>query len=85
MGLLIWLAVGLVIGALVGLTSRRRDAEATALTLSAGVIGACAGGLLAVLTRWGRIDELRPDALLLALLGAALFATGARVARRLRG
>lgn len=84
MGLLSWVLVGVVVGVFFALGSRDRSPESAVLTVCAAVIGALAGGLGMALLRWGRLDAVRLDALILALVGAALFAAALRVARRLR-
>ncbi|MGH7544926.1 MAG: GlsB/YeaQ/YmgE family stress response membrane protein [Gemmatimonadota bacterium] len=84
MGLLSWIVVGCLVGALFALGSRDRGPETAALTVCAGVIGALAGGLVMALLRWGRLQAVHPDALVLAVVGAALFAASLRAARRLR-
>ena len=82
MGLLSWILAGLVVG--VVFTLGGRGLETAVVVVCAGVIGALTGGLVIALLRWGRLDAVHVDALLLSIVGAALCAAGVRAARRLR-
>ncbi len=83
MGLLSWVVIGLVVGIGAVVSQRDRGAEAVAVALCGGLVGALAGGLLYSLFRWGALGELRLGSAVLALLGAGLFVAGARGVRRL--
>ena len=80
MGLLSWLAVGLLVGLAAGRLMPGRGSGLPTLILAA--IGALVGGYVSVYFNWGTLASLHPRALLLALAGALLLAAVARVIRR---
>ncbi|MDX1644250.1 MAG: hypothetical protein R3244_07840 [Thermoanaerobaculia bacterium] len=82
-GLLTWLAVGLLVGAAARLTLPG-PALAWPLAVGVGIVGGLAGGILATVLGMGGLAELEPRAATLALLSAAAVLIATQVARTVR-
>jgi uncharacterized membrane protein YeaQ/YmgE (transglycosylase-associated protein family) len=82
MGILSWILLGLVAGAIAKLLMPGRDPGGCILTIVIGVAGALLGGFLATLLKFGGIEELEWRSLLIAVLGSIILLA---IFRALRG
>lgn len=72
MGILSWILLGLVAGALAKLITPGRDPQGCIITMFIGVIGALLGGYIATRFGWGRVDGFNLYSILVATGGAVL-------------
>jgi uncharacterized membrane protein YeaQ/YmgE (transglycosylase-associated protein family) len=79
-GIIGWLLVGLVAGALGRLLLPGRDAMGCIGTIAVGILGSFAGGALASLLFEGQL-ELRPSGLIGSVLGAMVLLLVLRLVR----
>lgn len=72
MGILSWILLGLVAGAIAKAIHPGRDPQGCIVTMIIGVVGAVIGGYLATLFGWGRVDGFNIYSILVATGGAVL-------------
>jgi len=72
MGILSWILLGLVAGAIAKALRPGRDPQGCIITMIIGVIGAVLGGWIATLLGWGRVDGFNLYSILVATGGAFL-------------
>lgn len=72
MGILSWILLGLVAGAIAKLLTPGRDPQGCIITMVIGVIGAVIGGYVAKLLGWDGVDGFNLYSILVATGGAVL-------------
>ena len=72
MGILSWILLGLVAGAIAKALHPGRDPQGCIITMVIGVIGAVLGGWIATMFGWGRVDGFNIYSILVATGGAVL-------------
>ncbi len=72
MGILSWIILGLVAGAIAKALHPGRDPQGCIITMVIGVIGAVLGGWIATMFGWGRVDGFNLYSILVATGGAVL-------------
>ena len=72
MGILSWILLGLVAGAIAKLLTPGRDPQGCIITMVIGVIGAVLGGYVAKLLGWDGVDGFNLYSILIATGGAVL-------------
>jgi uncharacterized membrane protein YeaQ/YmgE (transglycosylase-associated protein family) len=72
MGILSWILLGLVAGAIAKALHPGRDPQGCIITMIIGVVGAVLGGYIATLLGWGRVDGFNLYSILVATGGAVL-------------
>jgi uncharacterized membrane protein YeaQ/YmgE (transglycosylase-associated protein family) len=72
MGILSWILLGLVAGAIAKALHPGRDPQGCIVTMIIGVIGAVLGGWIATMFGWGRVDGFNIYSILVATGGAVL-------------
>jgi uncharacterized membrane protein YeaQ/YmgE (transglycosylase-associated protein family) len=72
MGILSWILLGLVAGAIAKALHPGRDPQGCIITMLIGVVGAVLGGWIATLLGWGRVDGFNLYSILVATGGAVL-------------
>lgn len=72
MGILSWILLGLVAGAIAKLLTPGRDPQGCIITMVIGVIGAVIGGYIAKLLGWDGVDGFNLYSILIATGGAVL-------------
>ena len=72
MGILSWILLGLVAGAIAKSLHPGRDPQGCIITMIIGVVGAVLGGYIATLLGWGRVDGFNLYSILVATGGAVL-------------
>ena len=72
MGILSWILLGLVAGAIAKLLTPGRDPQGCIITMVIGVIGAVLGGYIAKLLGWDGVDGFNLYSILIATGGAVL-------------
>jgi uncharacterized membrane protein YeaQ/YmgE (transglycosylase-associated protein family) len=72
MGILSWILLGLVAGAIAKALHPGRDPQGCIITMVIGVIGAVLGGWIATMFGWGRVDGFNLYSILVATGGAVL-------------
>ena len=72
MGILSWILLGLVAGAIAKALHPGRDPQGCIVTMIIGVIGAVVGGWIATMFGWGRVDGFNIYSVLVATGGAVL-------------
>ncbi len=72
MGILSWILLGLVAGAIAKALSPGRDPQGCIVTMIIGVVGAVLGGWIATMFGWGRVDGFNLYSILVATGGAVL-------------
>lgn len=81
MGLLSWIIMGLIAGAIGKLLLPGRDPEGCLVTIGIGIAGALIGGFIATRMGYGGVTGLNFGSLVTATLGAILFLVLLRVLR----
>lgn len=82
MGLLSWIIIGLLAGAIGKLLLPGKDPEGCLITIGIGIAGALIGGFIATRMGYGGVTGLNFGSLFIATLGAILFLV---LLRALRG
>jgi uncharacterized membrane protein YeaQ/YmgE (transglycosylase-associated protein family) len=72
MGILSWILLGLVAGAIAKALRPGRDPQGCIVTMIIGVVGAILGGWIATMLGWGRVDGFNLYSILVATGGAVL-------------
>ncbi|HZH94719.1 MAG TPA: GlsB/YeaQ/YmgE family stress response membrane protein [Flavisolibacter sp.] len=72
MGILSWILLGLVAGAIAKALHPGRDPQGCIITMVIGVIGAVLGGWIATMFGWGRVDGFNLYSILVATGGAVV-------------
>ena len=72
MGILSWILLGLVAGALAKAIRPGRDPQGCIVTMIIGIIGAVVGGWIATRLGWGTVDGFNLYSILVATGGAVL-------------
>jgi len=72
MGILSWILLGLVAGAIAKALHPGRDPQGCIVTMIIGVIGAVLGGWIATLLKWGTVTGFNLYSILVATGGAVL-------------
>lgn len=72
MGILSWILLGLVAGAIAKALRPGRDPQGCIITMIIGIIGAVLGGWIATLLGWGTVDGFNLYSILVATGGALL-------------
>jgi uncharacterized membrane protein YeaQ/YmgE (transglycosylase-associated protein family) len=72
MGILSWILLGLVAGAIAKALRPGRDPQGCIVTMIIGVVGAVLGGWIATMLGWGRVDGFNLYSILVATGGAVL-------------
>jgi uncharacterized membrane protein YeaQ/YmgE (transglycosylase-associated protein family) len=84
MGILSWILLGLVAGAIAKAIRPGRDPQGCFVTIIIGIVGAVIGGWIATMLGWGEVDGFNLYSILVATGGAvlALFIWAALSGRR---
>jgi len=84
MGIISWILLGLVAGAIAKALKPGRDPQGCIVTMIIGIVGAVLGGYIATLLGWGRVDGFNLYSILVATGGAiiALLIWGAIAGKR---
>jgi uncharacterized membrane protein YeaQ/YmgE (transglycosylase-associated protein family) len=72
MGIISWILLGLVAGAIAKALRPGKDPQGCFVTVIIGIIGAVIGGWIATLLGWGRVDGFNLYSILVATGGAVL-------------
>jgi uncharacterized membrane protein YeaQ/YmgE (transglycosylase-associated protein family) len=72
MGILSWILLGLVAGALAKAIRPGRDPQGCIITMIIGIIGAVVGGWISTRLGWGTVDGFNLYSILVATGGAVL-------------
>ncbi len=72
MGILSWILLGLVAGAIAKALHPGRDPQGCIITMIIGVVGAVLGGWIATMFGWGRVDGFNLYSILVATGGAVV-------------
>lgn len=81
MGILTWIILGLVVGALAKLIMPGKDPGGVFVTILIGIAGAVVGGFIASAVGLGTVTGLNPGSLAIATGGAILLLFGYRQLR----
>ena len=73
MGILSWILLGLIAGALAKAIRPGRDPQGCIITMIIGIVGAVIGGWVATLLGWGGVNGFNLYSLLVATVGAIIF------------
>ncbi len=82
MGLLSWIGIGLLAGAVAKFVLPGRDPGGCLLTIGIGIVGAVLGGFLATLLGYGGLSGFDVRSFIVATLGSLLFLILLRLFRR---
>lgn len=82
MGILGWILLGLVAGALAKLLMPGKDPGGCIITMAIGIVGALLGGWIATLLGYGGVNEFNLYSLIVATLGAVLLLVIYRVIKK---
>ena len=85
MGILIWILLGLVAGAIAKAIHRGDDPDGWIVTIIIGIVGAVIGGFIGTWLGWGSVDGFNIRSLLLAIGGAIIVLALYRAIRTRRG
>lgn len=72
MGILIWILLGLIAGAIAKAIHRGDDPDGWIVTIVIGIVGAIIGGFVGTWLGWGTVDGFNIRSLLLAIGGAII-------------
>ncbi len=82
MGLVYWILMGLVAGAVAKLITPGRDPGGCIITILIGIAGALVGGFLATLLGFGGLSGFDLRSLIIAILGAVILLAAYRAMRK---
>lgn len=72
MGILSWILLGLVAGAIAKALHPGRDPQGCIVTMIIGIVGAVVGGWVATMLGWGTVNGFNLYSILVAVAGAVL-------------
>lgn len=72
MGILSWIILGLVAGAIAKAIHPGRDPQGCVVTMIIGIVGAVLGGWIATMIGWGTVNGFNLYSILVAVGGAVL-------------
>ena len=72
MGILSWIILGLVAGAIAKALHPGRDPQGCIVTMIIGIVGAVVGGWIATMLGWGSVDGFNLYSILIAVVGAVI-------------
>ena len=72
MGILSWILLGLVAGAIAKALHPGKDPQGCIITMLIGIVGAVLGGWIATMLGWGTVDGFNIYSILVAVGGAVL-------------
>jgi uncharacterized membrane protein YeaQ/YmgE (transglycosylase-associated protein family) len=72
MGILSWIILGLIAGALAKAIRPGKDPQGCLVTMFIGIVGAVVGGWIATLLGWAPVDRFSLYSLLVATVGAII-------------
>jgi uncharacterized membrane protein YeaQ/YmgE (transglycosylase-associated protein family) len=72
MGIISWIILGLIVGALAKWIMPGKDPGGIIVTIIIGVVGAIIGGFLSSLAGLGTVTGLNPSSIIIALVGALI-------------
>lgn len=85
MGILSWILLGLVAGAIAKAIHPGKDPQGCIVTMIIGIVGAVLGGWIATMLGWGEVDGFNIYSILIATAGAVIaLAIWAALTRRRR-
>lgn len=79
MGILLWIAFGLIVGVAAKWIMPGRDPGGIIVTIALGVVGAVVGGMIGTAVGFGGVSGFDIRSLLMAIGGALLLLTGYRL------
>lgn len=82
MGILSWILLGLVAGALAKFIMPGNDPGGIIVTIIIGIVGAVIGGFIGTQLGFGDVSGFNLHSLLVAILGALILLVGFRMIRR---
>jgi uncharacterized membrane protein YeaQ/YmgE (transglycosylase-associated protein family) len=82
MGILSWILLGLVAGALAKFIMPGNDSGGIIVTIIIGIVGAVIGGFIGTQLGFGDVSGFNLHSLLVAILGAVILLVGFRLIRR---
>ena len=82
MGILSWIILGLIAGAIAKALHRGDDPDGWIVTIIIGIVGAVIGGYIGTLLGWGDVSGFNFRSLLLAIGGAFLVLVIYRMVRK---
>jgi uncharacterized membrane protein YeaQ/YmgE (transglycosylase-associated protein family) len=85
MGILAWIILGLIAGAIAKLVMPGKDPGGFLATMLIGIAGALIGGAIASAIGWGSVDGVNFGSIVVAVLGAILLLYLYRVMQRRKG
>lgn len=85
MGILSWILLGLVAGALAKFIMPGRDPGGILVTMLIGIAGAVVGGMVGSFLGWGKVGSLDLWGIFIATLGAILLLIVYRLLRKKQG
>jgi len=84
MGIIVWIVLGLVAGALAKFIMPGRDPGGIIVTILIGIAGALVGGFISTKLGYGAVDGFDIRSIVIAVLGAILLVIIFRLLRRNR-
>ena len=72
MGILSWILLGLVAGAIAKALHPGKDPQGCIITMLIGIVGAVVGGWIATMLGWGTVNGFNFYSILVAVAGAVL-------------
>lgn len=82
MGILTWIVLGLIAGALAKLIMPGKDPGGCVITIVIGIVGALLGGFIATLLGYGGVQEFNLYSVIVATVGAILLLLIYRMIKR---
>jgi uncharacterized membrane protein YeaQ/YmgE (transglycosylase-associated protein family) len=82
MGILVWVILGLIAGALAKFIMPGRDPGGIIITIVLGIAGALVGGFLSTLVGFGDVSGLDIRSIVIAVIGAIILLAIYRAVRR---
>lgn len=82
MGILSWIFLGLIAGALAKIIMPGKDPGGCLVTIVLGIVGAVVGGFVASLLGYGKVESFDLGGILLATLGAVIVLVIFRIVKK---
>lgn len=82
MGILVWVVLGLIAGALAKFIMPGRDPGGIIITIALGIVGALVGGFLSTLIGFGDVSGLDIRSIVIAVIGAIILLAIYRAVRK---